>query len=183
MSRSQAIRGEARRVKKYTDQLANPVNLAMVKKIIAEQPLNEVESARFVAMPKLTRKLVRFVQSGRYDPSLASPEPRLARAKKLPQVVSSREERAAFYSTPEWRRLRYMALRQHGGRCQACGRAAKDGIIIHVDHVKPIFRYPELKLEITNLQVLCEDCNLGKGAWDETDWRGPRLVYDRGEVA
>jgi 5-methylcytosine-specific restriction endonuclease McrA len=28
-----------------------------------------------------------------------------------------------------------------------------------------------LALEITNLQVLCADCNIGKSNTDETDWR------------
>lgn len=27
------------------------------------------------------------------------------------------------------------------------------------------------KSGVSNLQVLCADCNLGKGAWDATDWR------------
>ena len=32
-----------------------------------------------------------------------------------------------------------------------------------------------LELQLTNLQMLCADCNVGKGAWDETDWRpGPQ---------
>ena len=26
-------------------------------------------------------------------------------------------------------------------------------------------------LEITNLQILCHECNHGKGNWDQTDWR------------
>ena len=42
---------------------------------------------------------------------------------------------------------------------------------IHVDHIKPRSKYPELELDINNLQVLCEDCNIGKSNIDETDWR------------
>jgi hypothetical protein len=74
---------------------------------------------------------------------------------------------ASFYETDEWRRLRYRALKQHGAKCQCCGTGGR----IHVDHIKPRSRFPELELELTNLQVLCADCNLGKGAWDQTDWR------------
>jgi hypothetical protein len=33
---------------------------------------------------------------------------------------------------------------------------------LHVDHIKPVSKYPELKLEFDNLQILCENCNLGK---------------------
>jgi 5-methylcytosine-specific restriction endonuclease McrA len=30
-----------------------------------------------------------------------------------------------------------------------------------------------LELTLSNLQVLCEDCNLGKSNTDATDWRVP----------
>ena len=47
---------------------------------------------------------------------------------------------------------------------------------MHVDHIKPRLRYPELALDMNNLQVLCAICNHGKGGFDETDWRDePRI--------
>lgn len=76
-----------------------------------------------------------------------------------------------FYLSREWRELRYKALQVCGGKCQCCGASAKDGKTLHVDHIKPRHKHKHLQLDISNLQVLCEDCNLGKGAWDETDWR------------
>lgn len=75
---------------------------------------------------------------------------------------------SAFYLTREWRELRYKALRSCGARCQCCGSTEAK---LHVDHIKPRSRFPGLELQIQNLQVLCADCNLGKGAWDSTDWR------------
>jgi 5-methylcytosine-specific restriction endonuclease McrA len=45
------------------------------------------------------------------------------------------------------------------------------GIVIHIDHILPRSKYPELSLVFDNLQVLCESCNLGKSNKDETDWR------------
>ena len=33
---------------------------------------------------------------------------------------------------------------------------------IHVDHIKPKSKHWDLRLDINNLQVLCEDCNFGK---------------------
>src|SRR5262249_39926358 len=50
------------------------------------------------------------------------------------------------------------------------------------DHIKPRSKFPELELELGNLQVLCADCNLGKRAWDQTDWRpaGTYLVRKSG---
>ena len=91
--------------------------------------------------------------------------------KKKDSSWKYRTERG-FYSTPEWQKLRYRVLKKHGARCEICGRTFKeDGVKMHVDHIKPRSKSPELELEETNLQVLCEDCNLGKLARDEIDWR------------
>lgn len=87
----------------------------------------------------------------------------------------------AFYSTKEWRQVRYLALKQCGARCQCCGASAADGARLNVDHIKPRGRYPELALCLSNLQVLCGACNHGKGGWDETDWREPYLATLMGE--
>lgn len=76
-----------------------------------------------------------------------------------------------FYNTTAWKTLRYIALKNTNGRCQCCGASAGDGVQIHVDHVIPRFKAPHLSLELSNTQVLCADCNVGKGAWDTTDWR------------
>ncbi len=76
-----------------------------------------------------------------------------------------------FYTTPEWRRLRYSVLRASDGRCECCGARPSPSKPLHVDHIKPRSRFPELALVRSNLQVLCEDCNLGKGNSDTRDWR------------
>lgn len=80
-----------------------------------------------------------------------------------------------FLLSYEWRRVRMTVLKEHGARCQCCGATAKDGIRLHVDHIKPRRLFPHLALDATNLQVLCEVCNHGKGNWDQTDWR-PKAV-------
>ena len=80
------------------------------------------------------------------------------------------QEYKDFYSGDDWRKLRYLVIKNNKGACMCCGATAKDGIKIHVDHIKPRSRYPELELSLDNMQLLCEDCNLGKGAWDDTDW-------------
>lgn len=88
---------------------------------------------------------------------------------------SARDNRRAtsgdFYQSRAWKELRYRALLQCGGKCQCCGASARSGAVLHVDHIKPRSKYPHLQLSLSNLQVLCERCNLGKGAWDSTDWR------------
>ena len=77
----------------------------------------------------------------------------------------------AFYESLEWQRVRYEALKRHGGRCQCCGLRWRPEAPLHVDHIKPRSRFPDLALEVSNLQVLCGPCNRGKGASDYTDWR------------
>jgi len=77
-----------------------------------------------------------------------------------------------FYNTSEWRSVRYIALKNSNGICQCCGSSPKNGgKPLHVDHIKPRSIYPELSLSTDNLQVLCEDCNLGKSNTHQDDWR------------
>jgi 5-methylcytosine-specific restriction endonuclease McrA len=63
-------------------------------------------------------------------------------------------------------------LLRRGALCECCGARPPD-VRINVDHIKPRRTHPELALDEANLQVLCEDCNHGKGSWDTTDWRAP----------
>jgi 5-methylcytosine-specific restriction endonuclease McrA len=53
----------------------------------------------------------------------------------------------------------------------ACGRGPKQGVWLNVDHIKPRKTHPHLALSVENCQILCSECNKGKGNWDETDWR------------
>lgn len=87
------------------------------------------------------------------------------------------KKRADFYGTWEWRRTRYEVLQKYGSRCMVCGAGRSDTdmdgnpVRICVDHIKPLSKYWHLRLDHDNLQVLCAECNQGKGAWDETDHR------------
>ena len=83
-----------------------------------------------------------------------------------------------FLHSYVWRKLRLQALKRYGRRCGCCGAVPNEdnAVRIHVDHVKPRKHFPELALDINNLQVLCEDCNHGKGNWDRTDWRNPEQL-------
>lgn len=64
-----------------------------------------------------------------------------------------------------------VVLKKRGARCECCGATPANGAVMNVDHVHPRKTHPQLALEETNLQVLCGDCNHGKGNWDSTDWR------------
>lgn len=103
---------------------------------------------------------------------------RKARPKKQkatkPEVRLTKEE---FYKSWEWRQLRMKVLKEFGRACQCCGATRDDKIPtggrvrIVVDHIKPISKHWHLRLVRSNLQVLCDECNQGKGNWDETDYR------------
>jgi rubredoxin len=88
----------------------------------------------------------------------------------MPRPSKMRKSQA-FLESAEWMEIRYRALKLHGGRCQCCGTAGEPSNPLQVDHIKPRSKFPELALVLDNLQVLCRLCNLGKRAWDETDWR------------
>ncbi len=64
--------------------------------------------------------------------------------------------------------LRYNIFKRDDFRCQICGHDAKDGVKLHVDHIKPIAKGG--KTEEENLRTLCSRCNSGKR--DKYDPRG-----------
>jgi hypothetical protein len=82
----------------------------------------------------------------------------------------------SFLQTFEWRRVRMVALKKYGARCQCCGASPSTGAVMNVDHIKPRKLFPELALDVSNLQILCGECNHGKGNWDMTDWRTTESV-------
>lgn len=102
------------------------------------------------------------------DKHIGTPLPVERRRKRAKPEI----KRDVFLDSYEWRRLRMVVIKKRGRRCECCGATPADGVtVIHVDHIKPRKKYPELALAESNLQVLCGVCNHGKGNWDETDWR------------
>ncbi len=92
--------------------------------------------------------------------------------KKAKRKKVSKLENKDFYLSREWRELRVRVLEKYECKCMMCGQSPKiHGIVIHVDHIKPRSKYPELSLTFENLQLLCEACNLGKSNKYQTDWR------------
>jgi len=96
---------------------------------------------------------------------------RQAAQKKTVFVSNVNVATDSFLSTYEWRKLRMQALKLHGRKCMCCGASPETGAVMNVDHIKPRKLFPSLAMDINNLQVLCHECNHGKGNWDQTDWR------------
>lgn len=88
---------------------------------------------------------------------------------RVEKELSNRE----FYASQPWQKLRYQALRLSDRRCQCCGfrPGPNEKGRLHVDHIKPRSKYPELALKLINLQILCDQCNQGKSNIYEDDWR------------
>lgn len=94
---------------------------------------------------------------------------RLKVERKAP--AKTRSEKSEFYASWEWKTLRMKVLERHGRICMCCGATPEDGAKIVVDHIKPLGEFWGLRLDETNMQVLCEDCNMGKGNWLHRDFR------------
>ena len=76
-----------------------------------------------------------------------------------------------FYNSKKWRQVRYEALKNSNRVCLLCKATNKQ---LHVDHIKPRSKFPELQYDLNNLQVLCADCNVGKSNLDDTSWKDPQ---------
>ena len=97
--------------------------------------------------------------------------------RKTKHTAPSKSLKQSFYESWEWTTLRMKVLKANGGYCECCGARPGEVTVgglpvrLHVDHIKPLSKRWGLRLEASNLQVLCAECNRGKGAWDTTDWR------------
>ena len=98
----------------------------------------------------------------------------IARSKQGVESVSRQvpvEAQKDFLESYQWRALRMAVLKKYGPKCMCCGATPQHGAVMNVDHIKPRRLFPHLALDMDNLQVLCHECNHGKGNWDQTDWR------------
>jgi 5-methylcytosine-specific restriction protein A len=71
------------------------------------------------------------------------------------------KEAQAFYESPEWRKLRKLKLQQTP-YCEECYRNGHMTAAQMCDHILPIREYPSRRLDITNLQSLCNSCHRAK---------------------
>lgn len=78
------------------------------------------------------------------------------RAEKRAQLDAMPHRRAghAWYKSQAWLRLRARVLKEEPV-CRECG----DRLATHVDHIRPRRDFPELALDRSNLQGLCEQCH------------------------
>lgn len=65
-----------------------------------------------------------------------------------------------FFRSHKWKAFRFKMFQKLANCCVVCKNETK----LHLDHIKPRSLYPELAFNENNVQILCEACNLGKGA-------------------
>lgn len=75
-------------------------------------------------------------------------------------------------STEKYRDKNYLDCRSYifqriESKCCKCGSQKS----LHLDHIKPVSKYPEQYLNKDNMQILCEVCNLEKSNKNENDYR------------
>lgn len=80
---------------------------------------------------------------------------------------SNRKAEDAFYSDPEYKRNRPLALRRDGGRCVLCRSADR----VQVDHIIP--RTKGGGHALANLRTLCKACHASKTASEGGGGRNP----------
>jgi len=95
------------------------------------------------------------------------------------------EEGNEFYRSAEWKELRKSFIEGKELRCVCCGVEVinapkklnttefKGKEILNVDHILPVRMHWDKRLDICNLQILCNPCNKIKG----NDF-GPRVLED-----
>lgn len=89
------------------------------------------------------------------------------------QQYKTDEDKSKFYSSYTWRKLRKQIKERDNCECQECkrnglvfvdtfemnksGKRKKIKLIVH--HIKELVDYPELALEVDNLETLCVNCH------------------------
>lgn len=110
-------------------------------------------------------------QNGNVSAILYQPQQAPITFTHLSQLPEPAHKTTDFYRSKAWLALRADAFERFGNRCHCCGASPQQGATLHVDHIKPRSRFPQLALCLNNLQILCDQCNLGKSNRLETQWR------------
>lgn len=80
-----------------------------------------------------------------------------------------------FYTSQLWRKKQSQILKDNHNECSRCKARGKVAIANTVHHKKYLRRYPDLALEDSNLEPVCEACHYSehhtkKGFMNEERW-------------
>jgi hypothetical protein len=74
-------------------------------------------------------------------------------------VIERENVRSRGINQATWKKLRKSVFESMENSCQACCSSSD----LTVDHILPVKFWPELRHEVSNLQILCRSCNSKKG--------------------
>lgn len=182
-----ANKAQRRKLRARALRLSNDkirLNILMLERIAdAKRTVHQRRLLRALREAEEVRA-AQVVSSTAANKSRAAKNRRKKNSWKIVPIPEIRLDYDVFYRSEEWRRIRYDVLVRDRATCQCCGASptSTPGVVMNVDHIKPISKFPELRLDIGNLQVLCSACNQGKGRRDQTDWRHEEPEEDTAEV-
>lgn len=92
-------------------------------------------------------------------------------AEKAKPITIDKNISDQWYLSEEWQLCKSEFLKNYykTRKKRICNRCelTEDLVVMHVDHILPIRRYWEKRLDQSNLQNLCERCNKRKGNFTE----------------
>ena len=120
---------------------------------LADRMLRQLLIGSFMLIWRILREILR----------LALPAEKPCEA---PSELAIRE----FYRSPEWHMLARRIKDKRGRKCECCGDQYPK-VKICTDHIKSLRTHWHLRLEASNMQVLCDVCNRHKGSHITADFR------------
>jgi len=105
-----------------------------------------------------------------YCENLAPLEKKIEPAVLL-QIKYTKEQEDKLKARIIMTHIRRFIIPFYGYVCMKCGAIPPDKRDLHIDHIKPKSKYPELEFDLFNMQLLCKDCNWEKSNRHETDYR------------
>ena len=105
---------------------------------------------------------------------------RMGLAKDTPFIDKMKEYKKArehtdtahhFYSSQEWKSLRFLILKAYGPKCMQCNTEFEDTSDLHCDHILPRSLFPQYETDPNNMQILCQSCNSSKSNRNHIDYR------------
>lgn len=146
-----------------------PITLESIKTAIIlmrgkqESSIGSLSKVQELTATGITRFMALSRKSMKYGPDQLTPNGIVAELQNdyVTRVNVSKFSSKNFYKSREWKELRLAAL-SVCSKCLLCGASKETGAVLHVDHIKPRSLWPELSLDINNMQILCGPCNMAK---------------------
>lgn len=84
------------------------------------------------------------------------------------------EKRAMFYNSKTWAickaTFKATISKRKCRTCSCCGIKGLKDFNLHIDHIVPLSKDWSRRLDLSNLQILCSTCNVGKGNIDNINY-------------